>query len=609
MCGIIGKAGAEYVIPELLNGLKRLEYRGYDSAGIAFFKGDEISRCRSVGKIDELEKEITKVYCEGFTAIGHTRWATHGKPTKENAHPHKSANGFFYIVHNGIIENSSEIKKTLLGERIQWESQTDTEVFAHLLEKYYEGNPVAAIAKAQAVLKGSYAFGILCREFPDCVFGAASGSPLAVVRGEDGYFLSSDSAAVSLKNGECYRVQNGEICKLTVNNAEFYDATGKIIKKNGENLHNKSCEFEKGEHKHFMLKEITEQPQAVKKTLEALISFGSISLPEVTLEEDFLNTKTAKVIIVACGSAYHTGLIGKHIIERFCGISCTVEIASEFRYSEPLADENTLAIFVSQSGETADTLASLRLAKRLGAQILSIVNVKDSAIARESENVIFTEAGREIAVATTKAYSAQLAAFYALAIYMGRLSGNLSEEQEEKLVNELLLLPEKIKATLEKTNEKAKHIAKELCSSADVFFLGRLTDFATACEGALKLKEISYINSQSYAAGELKHGTISLVENGTPVIAVAGESKVFSKTLSNICEVEARGASVIVITDESKESLVLNSRNVISVPNIISEFRSSLLVVPLQLISYYTALLRGCEIDQPKNLAKSVTVE
>lgn len=609
MCGIIGKTGADNMIPQLLNGLKKLEYRGYDSAGVAYFDGEKIKRCRSVGKIMALEKKLEENRCNGFTAIGHTRWATHGKPTEENAHPHRSPKGEFYIVHNGIIENSAEIKKTLLSKETVYESETDTEVFAHLLEKYYEGDPISAVAKAQAVLKGSYAFGILCRDFPDCVFGAASGSPLVAVEGKGGFSLSSDSGAVSEKGERCYRISNGEICKITASSVEFFDASGKSIKKNGESVNGKNNEFEKGEYGHFMLKEILEQPEAVRHTLKALVSLGSINLPDVTVDDDFLKEKMKRIVIVACGSAYHTGLVAKHIIERLCGVPCSVEIASEFRYSVPLADENTLAVFVSQSGETADTLASLKLAKRVGAQILSIVNVKESIIARESENVIFTEAGREVAVATTKAYSAQLVAFYALAIYIGRLLGKISAEQEEKFVGELLLLPEKIKETLENVNESTKLIARELYTCSDVFFLGRLTDFATACEGSLKLKEITYLNSQSYAAGELKHGTISLIENGTPVFAVAGESKVFSKTLSNICEVEARGAKVIVITDKAKESLVSNNRTVIAVSDTLSEFRSSLLVIPLQLLSYYTALLRGCDIDQPKNLAKSVTVE
>ncbi len=609
MCGIIGRVSAEDVVPHIISGLKRLEYRGYDSGGIAFFDNDSIKRIRSVGKISQLEKLVNKEKKQGFAGIGHTRWATHGKPTESNAHPHKSTKGTFYIVHNGIIENSEEIKKSLLTDNVVYESQTDSEIFAHLLEKFYEGDPVSAIAKALAVLKGSYAFGVLCKDFPNTIFGASSGSPLVAIKGEGGCSIASDIGAVAEKATEIFRVYDGEICKITQNNITFFDLVGKKIKKRPENAKSNVETFEKEGYSHFMLKEIEEQPEAVNNTIKALVSFGSIALPDVTLDDDFIAERLQKIAIVACGSAYHTGLVAKHVIEELAGIPCTVEIASEFRYSQPLIDESTLVIFVSQSGETADTLASLRLAKHCGAQILSIVNVKESAIARESENVIFTEAGREIAVATTKAYSAQLVAFYALGIYFGRVRGNITYQQEEKLVSELLNLPQKIEETLQTVEQDAKELAKTLCNEKDVFFIGRLTDYATACEGSLKLKEISYINAQSYAAGELKHGTISLVEANTPVIAIAGESKIFSKTVSNICEVEARGARVFVITDRAKASLVSKGRKTIFVPDTISQFRSSLLVIPLQLISYYAAFYLDRDIDKPKNLAKSVTVE
>lgn len=608
MCGIIGRAGAENVLPPVIDGLKRLEYRGYDSAGLAYFKEGEIERVRAKGKITALEKSLNQK-AQSCVAIGHTRWATHGSPTEANAHPHKSPDGMFYVVHNGIIENSEEIKKTLLAKDTAYESQTDTEVFAHLLEKYYNGDVVSAIAKAQAVLKGAYAFAVLCIDFPYAVFGVASGSPLMAVKCEDGFCVASDSGAVSCDGQVCYRIQNGEICRLTRDSLCFFDAAGSKINKAGESLSCKENAFDKCGFDHFMLKEIYEQADAVRSTLDSLITFGSVTLPDVAFDEDFLKEGLRKIIIVACGSAYHAGLAVRCAIEKLAGISCSVELASEFRYSQPFVDEATLTIFVSQSGETADTLASLRLAKHCGAQIMSVVNVKNSAIARESENVIFTQAGREVAVATTKAYSSQLAALYAFAIFLGRISGKISEDEERKFTQELMCLPLKIKETLSNTINSAQEIARKLNSSKDVFFIGRLSDYATACEGSLKLKEISYINSQSYPAGELKHGTISLVENQTPVIAIAGESKVFSKTLSNIFEVEARGAQVIVVTDKAKQSLVSNNRTVLAVPDTLSEFRSSLLVIPLQLISYYTALLRGCDIDQPKNLAKSVTVE
>jgi glucosamine--fructose-6-phosphate aminotransferase (isomerizing) len=609
MCGIIGYSGKKMCAPVLLNGLKNLEYRGYDSAGIAYFKNKKISRIRAVGKISELDKIVSTKEVESNTGIGHTRWATHGAPCEENSHPHKSTTGLFYVVHNGIIENSSEIKKTLLSTDIRFESQTDTEVFAHLLEKYYDEKPVAAIAKALAVLKGTYAFGILCKDFPHTVFGAASGSPLVALKCEGGFCLASDISAVEEKFTECYRLYNGEICAFTSDEIRFYDAGGEEISKKAEEVFCKESSISKDGYPHYMLKEIAEQPKAIRDTIASLVSMDSIELPDVNFDEEFLQERLENIIIVACGSAYHTGLVAKHLLESLADIPCQVEIASEFRYSHHHFGEETLAVFVSQSGETADTLAALRLVKKYGSQVLSIVNVQDSIIAKESENAIFTKAGKEVAVATTKAYSAQLVAFYTLAIFLGRAKGKISVEEEEKLVKELLLLPEKVKETLEATNEIAKNIAGEICKQQDVFFLGRLKDFATACEGALKLKEISYINAQSYAAGELKHGTISLIENGTPIVAVAGESKIFSKTLSNICEVEARGGKVFVVTDKAKQTLVSSGRTVVAVSDICSYFRPSLLVLPLQLISYYTALLRGCDIDKPKNLAKSVTVE
>lgn len=609
MCGIIGYSGEENCAPILIKGLKNLEYRGYDSAGIAYFEGENISRIRAVGRISELDKAIQKKSVDAHTGIGHTRWATHGMPCEANSHPHKSSLGLFYVVHNGIIENSGEIKKTLLSANTVYESQTDTEVFAHLLEKYYTGEPVSAIAKALAVLKGTYAFSILCSDFPHTVFGAASGSPLVALKGESGFYLASDISAVSEKSTECYRILNGEICALTQTEIKFFDACGKEINKKPEQIFCKENSITKEGYPHFMLKEIAEQPKAIKDTIASLVSMHSITLPDVSFDEEFLQERLKNIVIVACGSAYHTGLVAKHLLEGFTATPCTVEIASEFRYSHHHFGKETLAIFVSQSGETADTLAALRIAKQYGAQVLSIVNVQDSVIAKESENAIFTKAGKEVAVATTKAYSAQLAAFYALAIFIGRVKNQITPEEEEKLVKELLSLPVKVKETLESVNEISKSLAGELCDKNDVFFIGRLKDYATACEGALKLKEVSYINAQSYASGELKHGTISLIENGTPVIAVAGESKIFSKTLSNICEVEARGGTVIVITDKAKQSLVSANRTVITVPDICSYFRPSLLVLPLQLLSYYTALLRGCDIDKPKNLAKSVTVE
>ncbi len=608
MCGIIGKVGVDNVIPQLLNGLSDLEYRGYDSSGIAGFESSHIRSFRSVGRIDKLREKAEDKGFDSICAIAHTRWATHGKPTEENAHPHMSPSGMFAVVHNGIIENAEEIKKTLLKNN-NFKSETDTEVFAHLLEKYYSDDVVSAVANACAVLKGSYAFGILCGDTPGMIYGAASGSPLVVAKGDDGVYIASDSGAIGVDCSNIYRVKNGEICVVDSDTFAFYDASGKEIKKLSERVFIRHNEFDKSGYDHYMLKEIYEQPDAVRNTLESLMAGDSIVLPDVSLRDEFFNEIIEKIVIVACGSAYHTGLVGKSVIEGMCKIPCSVEIASEFRYAEPLIDEKSLAIFVSQSGETADTLASLRLAGRYGAQTLSIVNVKGSIIAEESENVIYTNAGKEIAVATTKAYSAQLVSFYALAMYMAYLRRTISEDKYIYLVNALRELPDKIAETLKSCKEETEELSQKLTVKNDVFYIGRQKDFATASEGSLKMKEISYINSQAYASGELKHGTISLIDTGTPVVAIAGERKIFSKTLTNISEVVARGADVTVVTDRTGLKHIGGYGNVIAVADTADEFLSSLLVLPLQLTAYYAALKRGCDIDKPKNLAKSVTVE
>lgn len=609
MCGIIGKISVKDVVPQLLNGLKRLEYRGYDSSGVAVFKDGGIVSVKASGKIEMLEKELEKRPLKSIGGIAHTRWATHGKPTKENAHPHLSPSGKFAVVHNGIIENTSEIKRTLLSRDSVFVSRTDTEVFAHLLDKYYKGEPIGAIANACAVLKGSYAFGILCSDFPGMIFGASSASPLVVAECTDGMYIASDVSAVEEEPHKVYRMAQGEICSIDSDTVAFYDASGKIIEKQGERAEQQNSAFSKNEYEHFMLKEIYEQPTAIQNTVKSLLSGNTVTLPDVCLSNDFFKYNIEKIVFVGCGSAYHTGLVGKYVTEQLCKIPCSVEIASEFRYSKPFINENTLAVFISQSGETADTLACLRLAVKKGAQVLSVVNVEGSVIARESDNVIYTKAGKEVAVATTKAYSAQLCAIYALGIYIGEIRGTITPEKHQILVEELKNLPFKIQETLEKTEAQVRGIAKDLQNSRDVFYIGRLLDYATACEGSLKLKEISYINSQVYASGELKHGTISLIETGTPVIAVAGDNKIFLKTMSNISEVEARGAMPIVVTTNENSGFVLQQYRVVAVPDIVAEFKGSLLVLPLQLLGYYIAQLRGCNIDKPRNLAKSVTVE
>lgn len=609
MCGIIGKIGVGNVVPELLNGLKNLEYRGYDSAGIALFGNNGISRYRTPGRISNLEAELQKENPQSNIGIGHTRWATHGNPTKENAHPHMSPNGKFAVVHNGIIENADELKKTLLPPDAVFSSKTDTEVIAHLLERFYKEDVISAVADTCRELKGSYALGILCDECPDTLFAAANASPLVAVKTENGCYIASDLCAVEEKNGEVYRLSEGEICVLTHTDVTFFNPSGERIEKFPEKIDTDSEETGKGDYEHYMLKEIFEQPRAVKSTLLSFVQSPKIVFDGIKTDKAFFKNRLQKIVIVACGSAYHTGLVGKSVIENICKIPCSVEIASEFRYSEPLVNENTLAVFISQSGETADTLAALRLAKKYNAQSLSVVNVKGSAIAQESENIIYTKAGREIAVATTKAYSAQLVSLYALAIFIGALRGTVTPEQEKEYVSELLTLPEKIEKALNDTADKMKEISAKIHKSQDIFYIGRLADFATASEGSLKMKEISYINSQAYAAGELKHGTISLISEGTPVVAIAASNKVFPKTVSNIAEVAARGAKVILVTDDSVKELPSEIPDTIKVPATAPQFQSSLLVLPLQLLGYYTAKLLGRDIDKPKNLAKSVTVE
>lgn len=609
MCGIIGKVGAGNVFPELLNGLKNLEYRGYDSVGVAGIIDNKIIRFRQEGRVYNLEAEIEKANPESFIGIGHTRWATHGSPTKENAHPHISSDGKFAIVHNGIIENSDELKKSFLEGEIQLSSQTDTEIVVQLMGLFYKGDVISAISETCKELNGSFAFGILCEDTPNTLYAVGQSSPLLIVKSKTGHYIASDFCAVGEEADEVYRLTDGEICALTENSVKFFNPSGAPIEKFPEKAEFSCSVLDKGDYEHFMLKEIFEQPQAVENTINSFLKQNEIIFPKVKLYDNFIKEKVDKIVIVACGSAYHAGLVGKSVLEDLCKIPCAVEIASEFRYSQSFINENTLGVFISQSGETADTLAALRLAKKKGAQILSIVNVEGSAISEESENVIYTKAGREVAVATTKAYSAQLVSLYALAISMGKIRGIIDAEKYKKLIEELRILPPKIEKRINTLAPQMEELSKEIYKKKDIFFIGRLNDFATAAEGSLKMKEISYINSQAYPAGELKHGTISLIEEGSVVVAVAGKSKVFSKTVSNISEVQARGAKVVLITDESEKDCKVTAEITVTVPQTLKEFQNSLLVLPLQLLSYYTAKKLGCDIDKPKNLAKSVTVE
>lgn len=608
MCGIIGRVGKDDAVDYLLEGLDLLEYRGYDSAGIALCTMGELVGCKAVGRLSNLRRQVAHKNISGNSGIGHTRWATHGEPSLENAHPHFSSDGNFAVVHNGIIENAGELyKKELKG--INAASDTDTEVIAHLLQKYYGGNVIETIAAVTKLLEGSYAIGILCREFPDTVFCTAKDSPLMVAHCNEGGFITSDAGAIIKYTNEIYPIKTAQICAVKSDGIEFFDADGEPIKMLAQKVETDGFNSDKQGYEHFMMLEMMQQPIAVRNTLLSVMENGKIRFDNLHLDEVFLKNDLKNIVIVACGSAYHAGEVGRQLIEQLCRVLCRVEIASEFRYSNPMIDENTITVFISQSGETADTLAALKIARQRGARTLSIVNVVGSAIARESENVIYTKAGRETAVATTKAYSAQLAVMYAWAIYLAEIRGSISREREAYLMAQLALLPEKTEQTIARIADKTKEISERFSVAEDIYFIGRRLDYAVALEGSLKMKEITYIHSEAYAAGELKHGTISLIERGTPVVAIVGDAEIASKTHSNIREVESRGAKTVIITTDENSKLFCERENVLTVPDIVREFSASLLVIPLQWLSYYTAKKRGCDIDKPKNLAKSVTVE
>ena len=609
MCGIIGRIGEGDSVPYVIKGLKRLEYRGYDSAGIAVVSGDEIIQCKAQGNISFLEEKIDNMKPCGNICIGHTRWATHGKPNETNAHPHSSYDGKFTIVHNGIIENSSELFDKIIGNRDILKSQTDTEVIAHLLSKYYNGEPLEAIAKVTKMLDGSFALGIICKDFPDTLFCTAKASPLVVAKGQKGCFIASDSGALSGFADRYLSVSDGEIAVIANGEITVFDDCLNILDKKSYLIDSEYTDDGKQGYEHYMMLEIMQQGKAVKDTLSSIFKDNNVFLEHVKLTEEYIRNGLKRIIFIACGSAYHAGMVGKNVVESLCCIKSSAEIASEFRYSNAIVDSSTLAVFISQSGETADTLAALRVAKEKGAKTLSIVNVKGSVIAKEAESVIHTLAGREVSVATTKAYSAQLAVIYALAIYIAEKRGVISSGKASDYKKELLCLPKKIDETVRKTEESAKKMAKLLYNQQDIYFIGRQNSYAAALEASLKMKEISYIHSEAYASGELKHGTISLIEQGTVVIALADSSRVFQKTLSNISEVKARGAKTILITDKEDIGEISEVDEIIRTDKTLKEFSPSLLVPPMQLISYYTAKLRGCDIDKPKNLAKSVTVE
>ena len=608
MCGIVGYIGESQAAPILLDGLSKLEYRGYDSAGIAVSNGKEIQIQKATGRLKVLS-ELTHdgATMPGTAGIGHTRWATHGAPNDVNAHPHHNADGSIVVVHNGIIENYIKLKQMLTARGYHFVSDTDTEVVAHLLDYYYDGNPLDAITKVMNRIDGSYALGILFRDFPNQLFSLRKDSPLVVGKGKEGNLIASDVPAILKYTRNVYYIQNEEIAVLEKDGITFYNIDEEEIEKEMHTVEWDVNAAEKGGYEHFMLKEMYEQPKAVRDTLEPRLKDGKIVIDELGMTDDEIR-RINSIHIVACGSASYTGMCAKYIFEEMARIPSFVDLASEFRYRNPILRENDLVIIISQSGETADSLAALREAKEKGAMTLAIVNVVGSSIAREADKVIYTWAGPEIAVATTKAFSTQLIAEYLLAIKFAEVRGTVSGEEIGDMIQDLKRLPDQIEMLLAHRNNIQK-FANRYIAAKDVFFIGRGLDYALSMEGALKLKEISYIHAEAYAAGELKHGTISLVEDGTLVVAVLTQPALYKKTISNIQEVKSRGAFAMAVTVEGNTDVEKTADYVIYIPETNKYFTSSLALIPLQMFAYYVAVGRGCDVDKPRNLAKSVTVE
>lgn len=608
MCGIVGYIGTHQAAPVLLDGLAKLEYRGYDSAGIAVYDGEKIRMEKAVGRLKVLE-ELTQdgATLPGTVGIGHTRWATHGVPSDLNAHPHFNHDHSIVVVHNGIIENYLKLKKKLAGKGYEFLSETDTEVIAHMLDYYYKGDPLDAISKVMHRMEGSYGLGIMFRDHPDEVYAVRKDSPLIVGTSPEGNLIASDVPAVLKYTRDVYYLENEEIVKLTRDGLHFYNIDEEELEKEATHIDWDMNAAEKGGYEHFMLKEMHEQPKAVKDTLTPRIKNGDVVIEELGMTDEEIRT-ISKIFIVACGSAYHTGVTAKYVFEKLARIPVEVDLASEFRYRDPILPENTLVVIVSQSGETADTLAALRLAKEKGVRTLGIVNVVGSSIAREADNVMYTWAGPEIAVATTKAYSTQLIAQYLLAMKFAKVRGTVSQNDFDAMIQSLERLPEQISLLLSH-KENVQRFANRYLAAEHVFFIGRGIDYAISMEGSLKLKEISYIHSEAYAAGELKHGTISLIEDGRLVVAVLTQPELYKKTISNIQEVKTRGAFVMAVTTVGNTEVEKVADYVVYLPETNPIFANSLAIIPLQLFGYYVSIGRGLDVDKPRNLAKSVTVE
>ena len=613
MCGIIGFVGREPAAPILLDGLARMEYRGYDSAGVAVrseTKGLQVKKTK--GRLKVLSDLIHGgADLEGNLGIGHTRWATHGEPNDINAHPHVSENGRIAIVHNGIIENYLELKEHLQKLGVTFQSETDSEVVAQLLEYHYNEchNMLEAVGRVLRRSEGSYAFGIICADYPNALIAARKDSPLILGYGENGNFIASDVTAIIKYTRDVAYMDDGEIAVLTADSIDVFDDELVPVEKHRSTVDWDVSAAEKGGYPHFMLKEIMEQPEAIRKTVSPRIKNGRVVLDDLHLTEEYVRD-ISRIFIIACGSSYHVGMVSKYNWEKLMRRPVEVTLASEFRYCDPLVDEKSLVVVISQSGETLDTMAAMREAKRRGGRTLAIVNVVGSSIAREADDVLYTWAGPEIAVATTKAYSTQLVLMDLVGLYLADLLGTVEQSEYDAILTEVQSLPEKMQEMLNRDTEDIQYFASRYFNHDSIFFIGRNLDYAMGMEGSLKLKEISYIHSEAYASGELKHGTISLIEQGTLVVALGTYAPLFDKAMSNVVEVKARGAEVLALTTEDfREKMEKTADATVAVPVTHPVLQPSLGVVPLQLFSYYVALQRGCDIDKPRNLAKSVTVE
>lgn len=607
MCGIVGYIGKKAAVPVLVDGLKKLEYRGYDSAGVAVLETQGIRVCKSVGKLAALEKKLGNAFSNSTIGIGHTRWATHGRPSDINAHPHSDCSGDFAVVHNGIIENYLELKEWLISRGHQILSETDTEVLPHLVEHFYMGDLAEAVRLVITKVHGSFALAAISKNDPQHLVVARKDSPLVIGLGEGEFFVASDIPAFLNYTRQTYILSDGEIAIIDRDGVRVSDFQGNTVQKEIFEVKWDAVAAEKGGYEHFMLKEIYEQPRALRDTIGGRLNDNGVILQEVDLTAEEV-ASISKIFIVACGTAWHAGLVGKTLIERWAQIPVEVDIASEFRYRSPLIDEHTLVVVISQSGETADTLAALREAQRQDARVVAVTNVVSSSVGREADDVIYTWAGPEIAVASTKAYITQLEGMVLLALFLAEARGTLSLEQISKIITALKEIPAQAQEVLDQASI-IRDLAQTFSEVDDVFFIGRSLDWAVAMEGSLKLKEISYIHAEAYAAGELKHGTLALITDKTPVIAIATQMEVYDKTVSNIKEVKARDAWVLGITFKGNTDLAKSVDQVVYIPETLAELSPLLTVIPLQLLAYYASVARGCDVDKPRNLAKSVTVE